>query len=145
MTLYIDPALLSAPESALPNYPSSGKAIAWPITGGTLYQFYRSGDLLPAHSHVVGQSHISFVMRGSLTYNVTQADGTVTAQSFAAPALIMASEVLEHSFTSTADNTVLVNMRMAQIDPINIKAQIKQINIMIDALSARVAGAKALV
>jgi hypothetical protein len=143
--MYIDPVLLSAPESVLPNYPDSGKAIPWPITNGTLYQFYRSGDVLPAHSHPVGQSHLSFLMQGSVVYNVTQADESVTSQSFNAPALVMASEVLEHSFTSTSDNTVLVNIRMANIGSESIKKQINQVGDMLDALVNRVAGAKALV
>jgi len=143
--MYIDPVLLSAPESVLPNYPDSGKAIPWAITNGTLYQFYRSGDVLPEHSHPVGQSHLSFLMQGSVVYNVTQADGSVTSQSFSAPALVMASEVLEHSFTSTSDNTVLVNIRMANIDSESIKKQINQVGDMLDALVNRVAGAKALV
>jgi len=143
--MYIDPVLLSAPESVLPNYPDSGKAIPWPITNGTLYQFYRSGDVLPAHSHPVGQSHLSFLMQGSVVYNVTQDDGSVTSQSFSAPALVMASEVLEHSFTSTSDNTVLVNIRMANIGSESIKKQIKEIGTMLDGLTARVRGAKALV
>jgi hypothetical protein len=143
--MYIDPVLLSAPESILPNYPDSGKAIPWPITNGTLYQFYRLGDVLPEHSHPVGQSHLSFLMQGSVVYNVTQADGSVTSQSFSAPALVMASEVLEHSFTCTCDNTVLVNIRMANIGSANIQKQIDEVGKMLDGLSARVAGAKALV
>ena len=143
--MYIDPVLLNGPENLMPNYPDSGRAIPWTITNGTLYQFYRSGDVLPAHSHPVGQSHLSFLMCGSVVYNVTQADGSITSQSFDAPALVMASEVLEHSFTSTADNTVLVNVRMANIDPANIQKQIDEVGKMLDGLSARVVGAKALV
>jgi hypothetical protein len=142
--MYIDPIALKAPENELPNSTTTGKAIPWPIIGGTVYKFHKAGDVIPSHIHPPGEGHLTLIMSGSIKYRTEALDGAVTEDIFEAPAILVASETLSHSFESVVDDSCCVNIQFANINSTGVLAQLQVIGQGLDNLAAKIAAAKLL-
>lgn len=81
-----------------------------PITGwgdllGVVYDFEKSGDVLPKHTHSKMDSHISVIVRGRL--KISSHDWEIVCFP---GNIIDLKENIPHEFTALEDNTRVVNI-----------------------------------
>jgi len=85
--------------SLLSNPLSAGKL------SGTVYTFEKAGDVLPMHTHIEGDAHITIVARGKI-----RAHGNEWEAEYSAGAVIDFPSNQSHEFVALEDNSRVVNI-----------------------------------
>lgn len=72
---------------------------------GTVYTFEKTGDTLPMHTHIDGNTHITIVARGKV-----KAHGNKWEAEYSAGAVIDFPSQQSHEFVALEDNSRIVNI-----------------------------------
>ena len=72
---------------------------------GTVYTFEKAGDMLPMHTHVDGNAHITIVARGKI-----KAHGNEWEAEYSAGAVIDFPTNQSHEFIALEDDSRIVNI-----------------------------------
>jgi hypothetical protein len=157
--MLIDPALLRGSLSNQPNTFQSGVALGWELQGASLYQFAQPGDAIAMHQHTAGTTHLVDVRAGTVRYTTINADGSTTDQVLGPGSIILVPPNIDHSVTavsSPADSSgpqvlvestlaaIVINWRASRVVPTQIAKDLTTVGTLLDALSVKLAAAKAL-
>jgi quercetin dioxygenase-like cupin family protein len=83
----------------------TSKTLKVGIINGTIYDFPEVGDILPMHSHIESNSHITIVARGSFTANLSEQTMTLNCGD-----VINWPANQAHEFVALELNSRLVNI-----------------------------------
>jgi len=159
ITPYIDSTILQTMPSQLPNVFTQGKPLIWGSVNGAIYLFGYAGDVIEDHAHSAGTSHMIIVLYGTVTYSLTNTDGSVTNTDYSAPSIIIVPDDLVHSVTAVSPpndssgpnpqdlNTISAltfHQTMSTIKPANIIAQINKLTTPVQNLITQLNNALAL-
>ena len=131
----IDSTLRVISEMPLPDAPEIPNPI--PLVFGTYYTFQRAGVVLAEHAHTDDNMHFTIVVAGGFTATVAGVDRTIVAGDI----IDLGKE--PHSFTATADNSVLINVRKVGVSAESIDALKLKANATIDGIVAKLSALKA--
>lgn len=140
----LDPAIFTVPVAQLPNISTPGLALAWQTIGGTVYQFASDGDAIPLHAHPGGQSHMTVILSGTVTYRTLDAQSVATDLTKTAGDVFMVLPDVEHSLIAQGGPAACINFRLSQLDPAQITKSLVAASAALDAIAAKVAATKAL-
>jgi quercetin dioxygenase-like cupin family protein len=81
------------------------RPIQFGSVSGTIYSFEKIGDVLPMHTHVNGNAHITIVARGKI-----KAHGVGWEKELSAGAVVDFPSNQPHEFIALEDNSRIVNI-----------------------------------
>ena len=104
--MYVDDKFYRHPGGSLLTTPDSGELLSAPVRGGMLYVFQKVGDRIPAHTHVYGAGHTTFIMQGTIRFCQVGHEDLV----YTAPAIVVPDDGVEHTFIGETEGAVVVNI-----------------------------------
>lgn len=107
--MYVDDKFYRHP--GMRETPGGGQLLHAIVKGGTLYVFQKVGDCIPAHTHLEGAGHTTFIMQGTIRFRQTGREDLV----YTAPAIVVPDDGVEHTFIGETEGAVVVNINAKPI------------------------------